>query len=114
MMGNRNQGRGYRRTYQDESEDDSEDEDEDANVQARVRKLSNLKRNAIDVTTDVIVAENLLRRHGDDSGLLMYKERCSQEMFRALDKLPVASHGAQVKRPYTYSGNTGRYTGEVV
>ncbi|KAI4792899.1 hypothetical protein KUCAC02_033094 [Chaenocephalus aceratus] len=43
-------------------------------MMARVRKLSNLKRNAIDVTTDVIVAENLLRRHGDDSGLLMYKE----------------------------------------
>lgn len=100
-LSNLNRGGGYYHYYQDDSDDeDSDDDDSDTKVQARVVKLSNLKRKAIDVTTDVIVAENLLRRHGDDSSLLMYHDKCSKEMYRALGKLPVTSHGALVKSPY--------------
>lgn len=110
-----NRGGGYYHYYQDDSDDDSdEDEDTDNKVRARVVEFSKLKRDAIDVTTDVIVAENLLRRHGNDSSLLMYHDKCSKEMYRALDKLPVTSHGAQVKRPYNSYRNGARYTRDIV
>lgn len=109
---------GHYHYYQDDSDDydSDENEDTDTKVQARVVKLSNLKRNAIDVTTDVIVAENLLRRHGNDLSLLMYHDKCSKEMDQALDKLPVTSHGAQVKRPCMYksSCNGVHYTRDLV
>ena len=117
------QGNGYYYYHQDDSDDDDDDDDDDsdkekeekekeeekeeekeqtdATTRARVVKLSKLKRNAIDVTTDVIVAESMLRQHGNDSSLLMYHDRCSQEMYRALNKLPVTSHGVQVKGPYS-------------
>lgn len=112
-----NRGSGYYNYYQDDIDDESDDDDEedtDTTVRARVVELSNLKRNAIDVTTDVITAENLLRRHGNDSSLLMYHDKCSKEMYRALDKLPVTSHGAQVKRPYKSYRNGLRYTRDIV
>lgn len=71
-------GGGYYHYYQDDRDDDSnDDKDTDRKVQARVVELSKLKRNAIDVTTDVIAAENLLRRHDDDSSLLMHHDKCS-------------------------------------
>lgn len=94
-------------------EDGDEDDDTDSKVRARAVELSNLKRNAIDVTTDVIVAENLLKRHGNDSSLLMYHDKCFKEMCRILNKLPVTPHGPQVKRPYRKlfpNGNGARYT----
>ena len=107
-----NNGGGYYHYY---SQDDSGDDDSDAeytatDAEARVRanelfKLK-LKRNAINATTDVIVAENLLRRHGDDSSLLMYYDKCSKGMYRALDKLPLSSHGAHAK----LSGECAPYT----
>lgn len=117
-LGNLNRSQGYYHYYQDDDSDDSDDvdsdEDSDTKVQARVVKLANLKRKAIDVTTDVIVAENLLRRHGDDSSLLMYHDRCTEEMYRALGKLPGTSHGAQVKRPYKSQRKGVRYTRDIV
>lgn len=92
-------------------------------ARARVVELSKLKRDAIDVTTDVIIAENLLRRHGEDSSLLMYHGKCDREMHQALDKIPVTSHGALVKKPYYYhhynhkscgNGNGERCTSDIV
>lgn len=109
---NINKGGGYY-YYQDDSDDDSEDEYTDAKVQARVVELSNLKRNAIDATTDVIVAEDLLRRHGNDSSLLMYHNKCSEGMYRALDKLPLTSRGLQATRPYS-SRKGAPYTRHIV
>ena len=117
-MSDPHRGGGYlHRDYEDDSDDDDDDdEDKDTVVQARVSELSRLKRNAIDVTVDVIVAENMLRRHGDDSSLLMYHDKCSEEMHRALSKLPVTSRGAQVKRhPHPKSFGKGvRYTRDIV
>lgn len=89
--------------YQEDSDYDSSDDDEDDQVEdgrkmrTRALKLSRLKRDAIDATTDVVVAEKLLHRHGGDSSLLMYYDQCSQEMTQALNKLPLGSHGAQIK-----------------
>lgn len=107
-------GRSYYHYYDSEEDSDDEDEAMDAKVQTRVIELSNLKRNAIDVTTDVIVADNLLRRHGNDLSLLMYHDKCTKEMYRALDKLPVTSHGLQVKRPYKSSDTGVCYTRHIV
>lgn len=96
--------------------DDSDDEGfPTAKARAGVFELSKLKRYAIEVTTDVIVAENLMRQHGDDSSLLMYHDRCANEMYQALDKLPSTSHGARVKRPYHYkSRRNARHTSGIV
>lgn len=58
---------------------------------------SRLKHHAIDATTDAIVAENLLARHGDDSGLLMYHGRRLKKMSLALDELYLASQGGRDK-----------------
>lgn len=91
-------GSGYY-SQQDRCYESSDDEDYDEldEFRARALKLSKLKRNAINVTADVIAADKLLRRHGNDSSLLMYYDRCSEEMTRALNKLPLASHGAQIE-----------------
>lgn len=97
-----NYTRDYYNSYWDDS-DEEDDEDENTGQhqqQKRMLYMANLKRDAIDATTDVIVADELLRRHGDDSSLLMYYDRCSTEMHRALDKLPLEAHGTQIKRPH--------------
>lgn len=47
------------------------------------------------------MAERLLARHGcTDSSLLMYYDRCREEMSQALDKLPPCAHGTQIESPY--------------
>lgn len=114
-----NGDRGYH--YFDSDDGDSDDEGfAAAEARARVLKLSKLKRNAIDVATDTIVAENLLLRHGDDSSLLMYRGECDRELHRAIAKIPVSSHGALVKKPYYYCYNKKshrngeRYTCDIV
>lgn len=114
-----NYAQDYYRSYWDDSDEES-DEDEYTGQQqqqqqrAHMLNMSNLKRNAIDATTDVIVADELLRRHGDDSGLLMYYDRCSAEMHRALEKLPLEAHGAQVKMPHKSLCDSTRYIRDIV
>ena len=105
------QGSGDYHFYQ---EDNNEDEDSLSDVRARVVKLSNLKRNAIDVTTDVIVAEHLLRRHGDDSSLLMHHYNCSKEMHQALAKLDGTSHRTHGDIPYKLGRNAVRCSHDIV
>lgn len=111
-----NQGRDYYQYYRDDESDEESDEDEytERRRRALLLKLSNLKRNAIDATTDAVVADDLLRRYGDDSSLLMYHDRCSAEMRQALDKLPLTSHGAQVKMPHKSLRNSARYIRDIV
>ncbi|KAJ7984160.1 hypothetical protein DPEC_G00364440 [Dallia pectoralis] len=104
-----NQRTGYYHNHWDESVEDTNTE-----TRARVVELSELKRNAIDVASDVIVAEALLRRHGNDSSLLMYHDRCSREMHQALDKLPVTSHSEQVKGSYRSPCSRVHYIRDIV
>lgn len=106
-------GYGYPPHYRDDSDEDSDDEG-DGEIRARVVELSALKRDAIDATVDVIVAENLLRRHGYDSTLLMYHDECAKEMRRALDRLPVTSRRARLKRSREPSRHGVRYARGVV
>lgn len=108
---NISQGSEYYHYYQEDSDDD---DDTTSDVRARVVKLSNLKRNAIDVTTDVIVAENLLRRHSDDSSLLMYHYKCSKEMHQALAKLDGTSHRTHTDVAYKLDRNAVPYSGDIV
>lgn len=111
-----NRGRDYYQYYWDDEGDEESDEDEytERERQALLLNLFNLKHNAIDATTDVIVADELLRRHGDDSSLLMYHDRCSAEMRRALDKLPLTSHGTQVRMPHGPLRSSASYIRDVV
>ena len=108
---NTSQGSWYYPYYQ---EDSGNDEDTIGDTRARVVKLSNLKCNAIDVTTDVIVVENLLRRHSDDLGLLMYHYKCSKEMHQALAKLAATSHRTLGDVAHKLDGNTVAYSRDIV
>lgn len=92
-------GGGYYQEF-DEEDEDEDDDDEWSNPKEygrRMLKLSRLKRDAIEATADVIVADNLLKQHGGDSSLLMYYDECAHEMSRALRRLPVGPSRIQIK-----------------
>lgn len=93
-------GGGYYEEFEDEDSKDDEDGDLERNpkkISLNMLKMGRLKRDAIEATADVIVADNLLKHHGGDSGLLMYYDECSHEMTRALRKLPTGPTRTQIK-----------------
>lgn len=83
--------------YEDDDEDDDDGWSRPKELGRRMLKLSRLKRDAIEATTDTIVANGLLRQHGGDSSLLMYYDECAHEMACALQKLPVGPSRTQMK-----------------
>lgn len=88
--------------YFDDSDDDS---DHEINTNKRAIRLSKLKRKAIDKTADVIVAEDLLSRNGEDSSLLKYHDKCSHKMDRALDKVSVTCDKVKKYKPLSLKVN---------
>ena len=110
--------RGNYYQYQDTSDESDEENDyvseDDRTAKARIMKAANLKRNAIGVATDVIVAEDLLRQHGNDASLCMYHTNCTKDMHRAFDKLPPRSYGAKLKRHPNMYLEGKRYTRDFV
>ncbi|KAK7915598.1 hypothetical protein WMY93_011359 [Mugilogobius chulae] len=77
--------------------DSDVEEKQEFDSNERVIKLSKLKSQAIDSTTNVIVSENLLRLHGENSTLLKHHEKCVREMDKALDKLSVTGDQERIE-----------------
>lgn len=90
-------GGGYYQEFEYEDDDEDDDSSNPKELGRRMLKLSRLKRDAIEATADVIVADDLLKQHGGDSSLLMYYDECSHEMSRALQRLPVGPSRTQMK-----------------
>lgn len=90
-------GGGYYQEFDDEDDDEDDDSNNPKVFGRKMLKMARLKRDAIEATADVIVADNLLKQHGGDSSLLMYYDECSYEMARALRKLPVGPTRTQIK-----------------
>lgn len=93
----RSGGGDYYEDFEDSEEDDEDESSDPKEFRLRALKVSRLKREAIDATTDVIIADRLLQKHGVDSSLLMYYDECSHEMSRTLERLPVGPRRTQVK-----------------
>lgn len=90
-------GSSYYQDFEDEDDDEDEDSRNPKEFRRRILKLSRLKRDAIEATADVVMADNLLKQHGGDSSLLMYYDECLYEMSRALQRLPVGPSRTQIK-----------------
>ncbi|KAK7878282.1 hypothetical protein WMY93_031101 [Mugilogobius chulae] len=71
----------------DSENSDLDDDDEVQECRARAIQRCNLTRKAIGCTTDAIIAEKMVKRHGPDPDLLKHRENCSDYMNRVLDKL---------------------------
>lgn len=93
----RSGGGDYYEDFEDSEEDNEDASSDPKEFRIRALKLSRLKREAIDATTDVIIADRLLQKHGVDSSLLVYYHECSHNMSRGVEKLPVGLRRLQVK-----------------
>lgn len=100
--------------YEYDSDDDEYDDDEEApHNRKRTAKAVRLKQNAIATTTDVVTAQEILKRHADDSGLLMYRDQRESDMRKAYDRLTRFTRQSCRAKRVRETSKKSRYAGQI-